>query len=149
VPDPVEIPDKVFFRIGEVARLTGVKSYVLRYWETEFRGLAPRKGKSGQRRYERKDVEFVLGLKDLLWDRKFTIAGARAELSRLGGRPQGPPVIEAGQQSLPIVPPPPPPEPPRPSAPDGLRLAQLEKVRERLLAIRADLARLATDDDLA
>lgn len=78
----VEIPDKVFFRIGEVGSLTGVKPYVLRYWETEFRHLRPRKSKSGQRLYRRGDIELVLRIKELLWARKFTIAGARTELSR-------------------------------------------------------------------
>ena len=77
---PIEIPDKVFFRIGEVARITGVKSYVLRYWETEFSGLKPQKSASGQRRYRRGDVEFVLQLRELLWERGFTIKGARSHL---------------------------------------------------------------------
>jgi DNA-binding transcriptional MerR regulator len=80
----LEIPDKVFFRIGEVARLTGVKAYVLRYWETEFAGLRPKKSQSGQRRYRKPDVEAVLQIKRLLWDEGFTIKGARAHL-RAGG----------------------------------------------------------------
>lgn len=78
----VEIPDKVFFRIGEVGRITAVKPYVLRYWETEFGTLKPSKSPSGQRRYRRSDIEQVLRIKDLLWARKFTIAGARTELRR-------------------------------------------------------------------
>jgi DNA-binding transcriptional MerR regulator len=78
----VEIPSKVFFRIGEVGGLTGVKPYVLRYWETEFRHLRPRKSKTGQRLYRRNDIEMILRIKELLWARKFTIAGARTELSR-------------------------------------------------------------------
>ncbi len=76
----LEIPDKVFFRIGEVARLTGVKAYVLRYWETEFSGLRPQKAQSGQRRYRKTDVETVLQIKRLLWEDGFTIKGARAHL---------------------------------------------------------------------
>ena len=76
----LEIPDKVFFRIGEVAGLTGLKAYVLRYWETEFVGLKPQKSASGQRRYRRSDVEFVLQLKSLLWEQGFTIKGARTHL---------------------------------------------------------------------
>jgi len=80
----LEIPDKVFFRIGEVARLTGVKAYVLRYWETEFSSLRPQKAQSGQRRYRKVDVEAVLQIKRLLWDEGFTIKGARAHL-RAGG----------------------------------------------------------------
>lgn len=78
----IEIPDKVFFRIGEVSRLTGVKPYTLRFWEGEFGRLKPKKSKSGQRLYRRSDVEMVLRIKDLLWGRKFTIAGARAALAR-------------------------------------------------------------------
>jgi DNA-binding transcriptional MerR regulator len=81
-PHDVEIPDKVFFRIGEVARITGVKAYVLRYWETEFGTLRPQKSPSGQRRYRRSDIELVLRIKDLVWTRKFTIAGARSELRK-------------------------------------------------------------------
>jgi len=77
-----EIPDKVFFKIGEVARLAELKPYVLRYWETEFGVLRPKKSRSGQRLYRRSDVELVLRIKTLLRDRKFTIAGARAELRK-------------------------------------------------------------------
>ncbi|MBJ96120.1 MAG: MerR family transcriptional regulator [Rickettsiales bacterium] len=78
----VEIPDKVYFKIGEVARLAELKPYVLRYWESEFGVLRPKKSRSGQRMYRRSDVELVLHIKDLLKRRKFTIAGARTELSK-------------------------------------------------------------------
>ncbi len=78
----VEIPDKVYFKIGEVARLAELKPYVLRYWESEFGVLRPKKSRSGQRLYRRSDVELVLHIKDLLKKRKFTIAGARAELNK-------------------------------------------------------------------
>ncbi len=74
------IPDKLFFRIGEVAQLVGVEPYVLRYWESEFPGLSPRKSSSGQRMFRRKDVELLLNIKHLLYDRKFTIEGARKHL---------------------------------------------------------------------
>jgi DNA-binding transcriptional MerR regulator len=74
------IPDKLFFRIGEVAQLVGVEPYVLRYWESEFPGLSPRKSSSGQRMFRRKDVEMLLNIKHLLYDRKFTIEGARKTL---------------------------------------------------------------------
>jgi len=77
-----EIPDKVYFKIGEVARLAELKPYVLRYWETEFGVLRPKKSRSGQRLYRRSDVEMVLRIKTLLKDRKFTIAGARAQLRK-------------------------------------------------------------------
>ncbi len=78
----MEIPDKVFFKIGEVSELAGVKPYVLRYWETEF-SLVPRKSKSGQRLYRRKDIERILLIRRLLYSEGFTIAGARRYLSRL------------------------------------------------------------------
>ena len=75
-PQP-EIPDKLYFRIGDVARLAGIKPYVLRFWETEFPGLGPKKSGTGQRLYRRKDVELVLEIKRLLYDQRFTIEGAR------------------------------------------------------------------------
>ncbi len=75
------IPDKLFFRIGEVSQLVGVEAYVLRYWETEFRGLSPKKSDTGQRMFRRKDVELLLQIKDLLYNRKFTIEGARKVLA--------------------------------------------------------------------
>jgi DNA-binding transcriptional MerR regulator len=79
--DPMAgIPDKLFFRIGEVSQLVGVKEYVLRYWESEFPGLSPRKYSSGQRMFRRKDVEMLLRIKHLLYDQKFTIEGARKAL---------------------------------------------------------------------
>lgn len=76
----VEIPDKLYFKIGEVADLTGVKPHVLRYWESEFSPIRPAKSRSKQRLYRRKDIEVVLRLKDLLYNQGFTIAGARKKL---------------------------------------------------------------------
>ena len=78
--DAPQIPDRLFFRIGDVADLTGVEAYVLRYWETEFSALKPKKGSNGQRQYRRKDVQTVLEIKRLLWDEGYTIAGARKAL---------------------------------------------------------------------
>jgi DNA-binding transcriptional MerR regulator len=75
-----EIPDKLFFRIGEVSQLVGVEPYVLRYWESEFPGLAPKKSNTGQRMFRRKDVELLLNIKELLYEKKFTIEGARKAL---------------------------------------------------------------------
>ena len=75
-----EIPDKLYFRIGEVARLAGIKPYVLRFWETEFAGLGPKKSGTGHRLYRRKDVELVLEIKRLLYDKRYTIEGARKVL---------------------------------------------------------------------
>ncbi len=76
----VIIPDKLYFRIGEVSRLCGLPSYVLRFWETEFPQLKPTKSGTGQRMYRRLDVEGVLRIKNLLYDQGFTIAGARQQL---------------------------------------------------------------------
>lgn len=76
-PTPQEIPDKLYFRIGEVSRLTGVKQYVLRFWESEFSGLGPKKSGTGHRLYRRKDVEMVLEIKHLLYEKRYTIEGAR------------------------------------------------------------------------
>jgi DNA-binding transcriptional MerR regulator len=72
-----EIPDKLYFRIGDVARLASIKPYVLRFWETEFPGLGPKKSGTGHRLYRRKDVEMVLEIKRLLYEQRFTIEGAR------------------------------------------------------------------------
>jgi DNA-binding transcriptional MerR regulator len=77
ITDPSEIPDKLYFRIGDVARLAGIKPYVLRFWETEFPSLGPRKSGTGHRLYRRKDVEQVLEIKRLLYEKRFTIEGAR------------------------------------------------------------------------
>jgi len=75
-----DIPDKLFFKIGEVADLLDLKTHVLRYWETEFGCLKPVKSRSNQRLYRRKDVETALLIKDLLYHQGFTIAGARNQL---------------------------------------------------------------------
>src|SRR6202789_3383230 len=75
-----EIPDKLYFRIGDVARLAGIKPYVLRFWETEFPSLGPRKSGTGHRLYRRKEVEMVLEIKRLLYEQRFTIEGARKYL---------------------------------------------------------------------
>jgi len=77
--DPV-VPDKLYFRIGEVARLCRLPAYVLRFWETEFPQLKPVKGSTGQRMYRQRDVETVLRIKQLLYEQGFTIAGARQHL---------------------------------------------------------------------
>ncbi len=76
----VTIPDKLYFKIGEVATLLAVKTHVLRYWETEFSSLKPVKSRSNQRLYRRKDVETALMIKDLLYHQGFTIAGAKQHL---------------------------------------------------------------------
>ena len=75
------IPNKLFFKIGEVCELLGVEPYVLRFWETEFPNIAPQKSKAGHRVYRRKDVEKIMKVKELLYERGFTIPGARKQLS--------------------------------------------------------------------
>ncbi len=81
-PIQSELPDKFYFKIGEVSELSGIPPYVLRFWESEFRQLKPKRTGSGQRLYRKIDVETVLKIKDLLYDRKFTIKGARNKLNK-------------------------------------------------------------------
>ncbi|HKD13999.1 MAG TPA: MerR family transcriptional regulator [Candidatus Angelobacter sp.] len=84
----VVIPDKLYFRIGEVSRLCRLPSYVLRFWETEFPQLKPTKSSTGQRMYRKPDVENVLRIKQLLYEDGFTIAGARQHLRSEGKKKQ-------------------------------------------------------------
>lgn len=117
--DPSVIPDKPYFKIGEVARLCAVKPYVLRYWQTEFRSLRLQKTASNQRLYRRKDVELLLKIRALLYDERFTIEGARARLRELGHAEAAPPPL-------------PPPE---------ISPATLQKIKQGLL----DLIRIVGD----
>lgn len=78
-----EIPDRLYFRIGDVAELVGVKPYVLRYWETEFSSISPQKSNTGQRVYRRTDVENLLMIKHLLYQERYSIEGARKRISEL------------------------------------------------------------------
>src|SRR5438046_9735225 len=87
-PNAPEIPDKLFFRIGEVSTMLGLEPYVLRYWETEFPSLSPKKSGTGHRLYRRKDVELLLRIKELLYDKRFTIEGARQWLLTETRKPQ-------------------------------------------------------------
>src|SRR5215210_458981 len=77
----VAIPEKLFFKIGEVCELSGVQAHVLRYWESEFPMLAPQKNRAGQRTYRKRDVEMALRIKELLYDDQYTIAGAKKKLA--------------------------------------------------------------------
>ena len=74
------IPNKLYFKIGEVSTITGIEPYVLRYWESEFKAIKPSRTQSKQRIYRRKDVELILEIKKILYEEKFTIAGARKRL---------------------------------------------------------------------
>ena len=85
----VVIPEKLFFKIGEVCELAGVQAHVLRYWESEFTMLAPQKNRAGQRVYRKRDVEIALRIKELLYEDQYTIAGAKKRLAndlRSGGK---------------------------------------------------------------
>ncbi|HWZ51951.1 MAG TPA: MerR family transcriptional regulator [Granulicella sp.] len=94
-----EIPDKLYFRIGEVARLCDVPAYVLRFWETEFPQLRPNKGGTGQRLYRRRDVEMALRIKTLLYDEGYTIPGARQAFK--SEQKQKDPVLALGIEAAP------------------------------------------------
>ena len=96
---PPEIPDKLYFKIGEVSDLLGVEPYVLRYWETEFPVLSPKKSGTGHRLYRRKDVELLLRIKHLLYEKRFTIEGARQSLQTEGRAPK-PRRAKQAQQEL-------------------------------------------------
>jgi len=100
-PSGSDIPDKLYFRIGEVSRLCDIPAYVLRFWESEFPQLKPHKGGTGQRLYRRRDVEAVLHIKSLLYDEGYTIPGARQVIKteQRQKAPQLPLGIEAGPPS--------------------------------------------------
>jgi DNA-binding transcriptional MerR regulator len=103
-----DIADKTYYRIGEVADITDVKPYVLRFWETEFKVMAPPKSRSKQRMYRKKDIETILQIKELLYERGFTIKGARKRLTALA----------RGEKD------------------DGSTLEQLGRIRSELEAVR-------------
>jgi len=77
----IKIPDKLYFKIGEVSKISGLPSHVLRFWESEFKKIKPRRTAAGQRSYTQKDVAMILEIKHLLYEKKFTIEGARKYLS--------------------------------------------------------------------
>src|ERR1700727_2629638 len=100
-PETPEIPDKLYFRIGEVSKLLGVEAYVLRYWETEFPSLSPKKSDTGHRLYKRKDVEQLLQIKELLYAKRFTIEGARQTLAaRQKDLKEAPKLVVPKEQTL-------------------------------------------------
>jgi DNA-binding transcriptional MerR regulator len=99
-PGSPDIPDKLYFKIGEVSELLGVEPYVLRYWESEFPSLSPKKSGTGHRLYRRKDVELLLRIKHLLYEKKFTIEGARQWLHTETRKPQPARATKRVQQEL-------------------------------------------------
>ena len=127
----LQASDKLYYRIGEVSKLTGVKAHVLRYWETEFRWMTPPKSRSKQRLYRRRDIEFVWLLKRLLWEERYTIAGARQRIQELGVEEalallQNPPEVDAQTDSR--------------STSDWLSIrAALDEMQSELVSIRGVL----------
>lgn len=129
------IPNKLFFKIGEVCEITDTQPYVLRYWESEFPALAPAKNSSGQRIYRRRDIETVLRIKQLLYEEGFTIAGAKKRLeSEMAGRTETP-------QAVPAVGATPPEGAVQQSLVDETGRAALKQVREQLREILTLLER--------
>lgn len=98
---PPELPDKLYFKIGEVAKIVGVKPYVLRYWETEFPAIRPGKTRSKHRLYRRRDVEALLEIKRLLHNERFTIEGAKRRL-KTAAKSAAPPASARPQLTLPL-----------------------------------------------
>jgi DNA-binding transcriptional MerR regulator len=130
-----QIPNKLFFKIGEVCEITDTQPYVLRYWESEFAALAPAKNSSGQRIYRRKDIETVLRIKQLLYEEGFTIAGAKKRLEvELGGRGNTPQAMA----SLPET------EVATVEEGDGDVIEQVKAMREVLLEVRQELRGMLT-----
>ncbi len=119
---------KLYYRIGEVSQITGVKPYVLRYWESEFRLMAPQKSRSKQRLYRQKDIETILTIKRLLYQDRYTIAGARRKLRELGSEARAELVTEVVKEAE-----------ARQAAAASFS-EQLRRVRDELLAIRSMLA---------
>jgi DNA-binding transcriptional MerR regulator len=124
-----KIPNKLFFKIGEVCEITDTQPYVLRYWESEFPALAPAKNSSGQRIYRRRDIETVLRIKQLLYEEGFTIAGAKKRLeAEMAGRVETPQPANETTGA-----------PPETNGSD--RVAALRQVREQLREILTLLER--------
>jgi DNA-binding transcriptional MerR regulator len=95
-----DIPNKLYFKIGEVAKLAGVEPYVLRYWETEFKEISPVKSRTKQRLYRRKDIDTVISIKKLLYQEGFTIDGARKRMREMRGEKEDTKEIPANDEQL-------------------------------------------------
>ncbi len=129
-PNAAGLPDKLYFRIGEVADLVGVEPHVLRYWEREFRAIRPAKSARGQRVYSRKDVENLMRVRELLYKEGFTIAGARKKLHEPPAEREETMVAEQAAASA------------SPSVP-----TRASKAREQLLALRNEIAAFLAELD--
>ncbi len=139
----VAIPEKLFFKIGEVCDLTGVQAHVLRYWESEFPMLSPQKNRAGQRTYRKRDVEIALRIKELLYDDQYTIAGAKKRLAtELRGASKL--KVVTSEMSAPQPAQPPAQAPPAPQ-PVAQHFAEAQAAINEAQAIEA--ARTISDDD--
>jgi DNA-binding transcriptional MerR regulator len=141
-----QIPNKLFFKIGEVCEITDTQPYVLRYWESEFAALAPAKNSSGQRIYRRRDIETVLRIKQLLYEEGFTIAGAKKRLeAELAGRVETPqePMAPAAPSLTPAPTPAPASATPAPVAAAAADDSAL-RAKEALLLVRDQLREMLT-----
>ena len=96
----IGIPEKLYFSIGEVSEITHLPPYVLRFWENKFKEIRPQKSRGGHRRYQRKNIEVILGIKELLYEKKFTIHGAQKELKKTKGDSTTPLVIKKELQEI-------------------------------------------------
>ena len=132
-PETPVIPDKLYFRIGDVAKLCDVPAYVLRFWETEFPQLKPNKGGTGQRLYRKRDVETALRIKSLLYDQGYTIPGARQVLKSEPAAKPTPTEITETPAAIPS------PEPDL-----GAAIRHEAQQRDQLTALRDELRSLAT-----
>jgi DNA-binding transcriptional MerR regulator len=136
-PGSPQIPDKLYFRIGDVARLCEVPAYVLRFWESEFPQLKPSKGGTGQRLYRRKDVEMALRIKSLLYDQGYTIAGARQIFKSEGPRSETDrPALEVSPTSAPAT------AHPAPAVDMGEQIRQRSQQQDRLRELRSEMLSL-------
>lgn len=128
-PETSKIPDKLYYRINEVAEYTGLQQYILRYWESEFPMLRPERDEKGERRYRKSDIELILQIKKLVYDEKYTLAGARQQLKAMRRRTGEASASEGAEEA-----------PPAPAAPvPGERLRELAQalgqLREEVTAV--------------
>jgi DNA-binding transcriptional MerR regulator len=138
-PEPTVIPDRLYFRIGDVAKLCDLPAYVLRFWETEFPQLKPNKGGTGQRLYRKRDVEMALRIKSLLYDQGYTIPGARQVFSTESKAKDAP---ETAPQLV-AAPATPQPIEAAPAVDVGETIRHEAQRRERISSLRAELRSLA------
>jgi DNA-binding transcriptional MerR regulator len=137
-PELPVIPDKLYFRIGDVAHLCEVPAYVLRFWETEFSQLKPNKGGTGQRLYRKRDVEMALRIKSLLYDQGYTIAGARQVFLSESKTKEAPETTAHASSA------PPQPAEAQPTIDVGAAIRQDAQHREQLCTLRDELRSLAS-----